>query len=176
MGHTITAAFSDESRMELKFLMKKSGGENAVKIPFGRDCDREQANKVMDYHVTLFQWSKGKDDTILERLKDYSFPGECQVTAEKAIMVHGHDDSVLLCLKIKPADGFKKLTSELEKMLGHRTSEHLHVTLAVSQDHSEIHRLYKKVKSEWLFPMKLTVDKLELYRVWDPVEKTAVFR
>ncbi|SDA20267.1 hypothetical protein SAMN02910447_01730 [Ruminococcus sp. YE71] len=176
MGHVIAAGFSQESLTELKFLMKKATSDSANKIPYGRGCDREQADSVFGYHISLFNWAKEKDGTMLGRLCGYQFRSACTVFAEKPILLHGHEDSVMLCLKIRPADGFYSLTDGLKDTLGHKVGEHPHITLAVSKDHGRIHRMYKKLKKSEFFPLELTVDHLELYKVWNPVELVREYR
>ena len=176
MGHMIAAAFSDESRIELKYLMKKAAAENAIKLPFRHGLDREQANSVIGYHITLFNWSSEKDAEMFSRLEGFSFTGEFKVTAEKLYLTHGHDDSLLLCLKIKTDSRFSELTEKLGERLKHKVGEHPHITLAVSKDHDEIHKFYKRIKAQGVFPIELTADHREVYKIGAVTEKVSEIR
>ena len=72
MGHTVVAGFDKKSSEMINELMRPF---NANKIPFGRNCDREAANREMDYHMTVFHWAKSIDSYYLEKIKGFSSEG-----------------------------------------------------------------------------------------------------
>lgn len=171
MGHTIVAGFQQEST---QMLYRLTQGHNANKIPFGRNCDREAANRVLDYHMTLFHWGKAEDSLYLPRLEHFSStPFELLVTGAK--IRPARENSRLLYLQVQPTPSYRNLAGLLEAQLQAPTSGFLHITLAISKDLGEIRALYEDVCRRAAFPLTLTADRLDLYHIWTPTVKVRSF-
>ena len=69
MGHTLVTRFDNSDYDRIRELMKRIGGEDSNKIPFGRDCDRTTANQKLPYHITVAHWAKREDETCIKQLE-----------------------------------------------------------------------------------------------------------
>ena len=167
MGHTLVARFGPESRRFLHSLMEPFG---ANKIPFGRSCDREAANREMDYHLTLLHWAKTQDEYYLDRIKDFS-PIPCQIRVTGAQILPVEEGSLLLYFSAEPASGFRELVASLEQKAQVPCSGFLHITLAVSQDSREIEAIHRHIRQTVPFPFMLDIEGLDLYHIWRPTKK-----
>ena len=83
MGHTFVTRFDQAGYERIYSLMR---GKNANKIPYGRNCDRELANGILDYHITMVHWGKAQDKDYLNKLWDFQFV-PCQVTVTGVSMI-----------------------------------------------------------------------------------------
>lgn len=176
MGHTLVAAFSEESDRKIRELLRLSGAEKPNKVPFGRNCDRNAANKVLGYHATIFHWPKPDDEKYLSRLKDFRFRGACTVIADRVMMEPAEENSLFLYLPLRAGEGFSAMESDVHSALGSSRSRVLHVTLAISQDHAQIEALYHRIQEQQRFPITLTVTRLELYKIWTPTKLIRVYQ
>ena len=138
------------------------------KIPFGRKCDREEANQILPYHMTLFHWGKEKDGIYLPRVKGIKF-SPCRLMVTGCEVMAAKEGSSLLCLKVQPGEGYSPMCAEVEEALHAKTSSFLHITLAVSKNREEILKIRNKTREFFRFPFRLTVSSLELYHIWKPV-------
>ena len=59
MGYTLVTSFDKLSYEKLNYLLEH---QNANKIPFDKKCNREEANKILKYHMTLVHWGKQNDE------------------------------------------------------------------------------------------------------------------
>ena len=176
MGHTLVAGFSEHSREKLRRLLRKAGLEDAVKIPYKRDCDRREANRVLSHHITLVHWAKEEDPVYLKRLENFRFPGRCLVRVREPAVCHAENGSLMLYLKVEPTEEFQVLLDSVSAALGTPTTRFLHITLAISRDHDKIREAYRALQAGSDFPLLLKVSCLELYHIWSPVKLVREFR
>ena len=167
MGHTVVLGFDKESDLLLRKLLEPFG---ANKIPFGRRCNREEANKVMDYHMTLYHWPKTMDTYCLSRLNGFqSTP--CKIQVNGMGMMQAEENSWLLYFEVSPTDTFTQLKMRFEKHTGFCVSGFYHITLAVGKDYDEIAEINDYICKNQVFPFELTADRLDLYKIWSPTKK-----
>lgn len=164
MGHTLVLRFDPSGYRKIQDL---TGSMHVNKIPFGRDCDREAANRAMKSHLTVFHWGKEKDGLYLPKLEGYRFR-PCRIRITGCRRMSAEENSCLLYLQAEPSEGYREMASELERTLRCRTSGFMHVTLAVSKDEKEIRRLEEAVLSRAVFPFELKAEGLDLYHIWKP--------
>ena len=164
MGHTLVLRFNQAGYQKLQ---KLTGSAPVNKIPFGRDCDREAANKILKYHMTVFHWARNEDEVYLPRLEHYQFH-PCRIRITGCSMAAAEENSRLLYLQAEPAEGYAEMVSDLEKTLHCRTSGFLHITLAVSRNEKEILDLKSFVRSKAVFPFELEAEGMDLYHIWKP--------
>lgn len=167
MGHTLVTRFTPESLEFLHRLMKPFG---ANKIPFGRDCDREEANSVMDYHLTLLHWAKGRDAYFLDCIRGFQ-PAPCQLRVTGMQVMYAEEGSWLLYFAVEPGPGFRELTAALTEKTQASCSGFLHITLAVSKDYAAIESVRGHIQGNVEFPFCLDVEGLDLYHIWRPTKK-----
>ena len=171
MGHTVVLGFDKASIERIHTL---TAPFDANKIPFGRDCDREAANKELDYHMTLYHWPKTMDEYCLSRVKEFrSIP--CQVRVNGTCVMPAEEGSWLLYFDIAPTESFLKLKSLFESDTGFFVSGFYHVTVAVSKDYDEIHRLDDHICKNQSFPFLLNGERVDLYHIWKPTRKIMSF-
>ena len=167
MGHTVVLGFDNESNELLHKLLAPFG---ANKIPFGRRCNREEANKVMDYHMTLYHWPKTMDTYCLSRLNGFqSIP--CQVQVNGIGIMQAEENSWLLYFEVSPTETFTQLKLLFEKHTGFCISGFFHITLAVGKDYNEIAEIKDYICKNQVFPFALTADRMDLYKIWSPTIK-----
>ena len=164
MGHTLVTRFDEAGYERFRWIV---GAFPANKIPYGRDCDREAANRILKHHVTVFHWGKARDGYYLKRLEDFRFQ-PCRLAVTGAAVMPGEENSLLLYLKVKPAEGFPEMVTGLEKVRQAPTTDFLHITLAVSKDHGEILALNRRMQETVKFPFLINVTGLDLYHIWKP--------
>lgn len=166
MGHTLVTRFSPESHLWIHQLMQPF---QANKIPFGRKCDREIANAVLDYHITLFHWSKISDAYYLERIKNLkSSPFQVLVTGIH--IMRAEEGSSLLFFSVEPKENFANAQKNLIETFDF-ISGFLHITLAVSLNHNEIDQIKQQIESQISFPVLMDVEGFDLYEIWTPTRK-----
>ena len=167
MGHTVVLGFDNESNALLHELLDPFG---ANKIPFGRKCNRTEANKAMDYHMTLYHWPKTMDTDCLSRLNGFQ-SAPCQVQVNGMRIMQAEENSWLLYFEVNPTDTFKQLKLRFEEHTGFRVSEFYHITLAVGKTYSEIAEIRDYIYQNQVFPFLLCADRLDLYKIWSPTQK-----
>lgn len=171
MGHTVVAGFDKKSSDMINELMRPF---NANKIPFGRNCDREAANREMDYHMTVFHWAKSMDSYYLEKIKGFSSEG-FDIRISDVYFFPAEEGSFLLCFEACSTDSYCELACRLEEKLDCNISGNLHVTLAVSKSLYDIERIYSHIRNNVTFPFDLHADRLDMYHIWRPTEKVCSF-
>lgn len=167
MGHTLVTRFDAEGRRLLQDLIRPFG---ANKIPFGRDCSREDANAVLDYHLTMLHWAKQQDGYYLSRIQDLK-PVPCQIRVTGTQIMYGAECSQLLYFTVEPAGRFPEMAAALEEKTGTPCSRFLHITLAVSKDPGEIEAIRAHIQKDVTFPFTLNIEGLDLYHIWKPTKK-----
>lgn len=166
MGHTLVTRFEPRDCQALRAIMD---GLNANKIPFGRDCDREAANSVLEYHMTMLHWAKNRDAYYLDCLKDFK-PAPSQIRVTDARIMYAEEGSQLLYFTVEPGPGFGQLVRDLEDRTRSCCSRFLHITLAVSKDPGEIQAIRDHIQNAVSFPFTLNVEGLDLYHIWKPTK------
>ncbi len=167
MGHTVVLGFDTESQGLLHNLLEPF---DVNKIPFGRKCNRKDANEAMDYHMTLYHWPKTMDSDCLSRLHGFKSK-PCQVQVNGIRIMQAEEDSWLLYFEVSPTESFVKLKLLFENHTGFRISEFLHITLAVGKDYKEIRKIKDHICETRVFPFELTADRIDLYKIWMPTVK-----
>lgn len=167
MGHTLVTRFDPEGRKLLQDLMQPCF---ANKIPFGRDCSREEANAVLDYHLTMLHWAKSQDGYYLNRIQDLK-PVPCQIRVTGTQIMYAEECSLLLYFAVEPTGRFLEMAAALEEKTGTPCSRFLHITLAVSKDPGEIEAVRAHIEQAVTFPFTLNIEGLDLYHIWKPTKK-----
>ena len=167
MGHTAVLGFDQESNVLLHNLLEPFG---ANKIPFGRRCNREDANKAMEYHLTLYHWPKAMDSYCLSRINGFrSIP--CHVQVNQIQIMQAEENSWLLYFEVSPTESFLQLKLLFETHTGFSVSDFYHITLAVGKDYNEITEIKDYICKHQIFPFELTADRIDLYKIWSPTIK-----
>lgn len=173
MGHTLVTKIEDADLYRISRLFEENNRKNN-KIPYGRDCDREAANQILPYHITVFHWAKTEDEKYLNLLKNFeSCP--CQVEVTGCSVMYAEENSRLLYFSVEPAAGYRDMVGQLERQLYCRTSSFLHMTFAVSKDAEYIDSLEQMVNRKVTFPFPLHIVGLDLYHIWKPVKYIGTF-
>lgn len=172
MGYAIVTAFED---ILYKKVRNAIGNSYANKIPFGRDCDRDKANQVLDYHVTLVNWKESQNAIYLPRTDVLHFQ-PCELIITGSRIKTTKDGGYLLRFDIVPGNGFSKMKSYLEKCMELPISQSLHITLAVDDDSESLRALQKKIDSRFEYPCRIKVTGWDMYHLWRPVKLTRRIR
>lgn len=176
MGHTLVAVLSQEDETRLTALLARCGMQDANKIPFGRGCDRAKADAVLPHHITLVSWSKKEDAVMLDRLRSYHFPGNCEILAGEPVLSPSKEGSTVLMLPVTGGQGWAQLQQSVKKQTGTPCQASPHITLAASKDKALLRAYQDRLLQSCLFPLHLTVTGAQLYHIWTPVVLTAAFR
>ena len=174
MGYTLITRFSAESLSYINEIISNTGIPSN-KIPFGRDCDRVKADKLLPYHVTVLSWKRQYDDVYLPLIRGYQCPGPSLLSITGTTTLLGQEGSLVLCFKINPGGTYLKYTHELGQRLHIKTSRFPHITLAVSKNHDEIKRIKQMIDASLKYPFSVTVEGFDLYHVWKPVKKVGEY-
>ena len=175
MGHTLIARFEQTAFQPVETLIMQESPFGINKIPFGRNCDREKANRVLPFHMTVFHWKKEDDGKYLERLNAYRFR-PFHITVTGAHIMHAGEQSALVYFSVMPGEGYLPFQAELEAKLNERLPLNgLHITAAVTKNRQEAEALLKILRDKLVFPFSLPVSRLELYHIWRPVELKRTF-
>ncbi|MBQ4549988.1 MAG: hypothetical protein IJO05_01595 [Oscillospiraceae bacterium] len=167
MGHTVVLGFDIESNLLLRKLFAPF---EVNKIPYGRKCDRAAANKVMEYHMTLYHWPKTMDTDCLSRLNGFqSTP--CKIQVNGIRIMQAEENSWLLYFEVSPTDTFTQLKLRFEEYTGFCVSGFYHITLAVGKEYNEIAELRDYICKNQAFPFELSADRIDLYKIWSPTQK-----
>lgn len=175
MKHTLVAVFSDEEERKIRAMLEAAGAGDALKIPFGRGCDRKKADAALRYHITVAYSSEETDSVFMKKVQDLRFPGPCRVSVTGAGIRPGTENSLVLILEVSLSDEYRDMCGRVRKVLGKETARHPHITLAVSRDHDKIRRIRESLEREICFPFTLTVTELFLYSIWNPVSLVRIF-
>ncbi len=73
MRHTLVARFEPKDFDSVDRCLMGWKGKTINKIPFGRNCDREEANRILPFHMTLLHWGRSSDSYMLQRMNALSF-------------------------------------------------------------------------------------------------------
>lgn len=73
MGHTLVARFEPKDFDSVNRCLMGWQGKTINKIPFGRNCDREEANRILPFHMTLLHWARSADSYMLQKMNALSF-------------------------------------------------------------------------------------------------------
>ncbi len=176
MGHTLVTAFSKDGYQKIEAMFEKAGAKSLCKIPYGRDCQREEAERILKHHITMFHWAKKDDEKYLSLLNAYRFERPCTAMVSAVSLKRAEKNSLMLYLNVKPSEGFEEMRKSLEQTLGAKTSPFLHITLAISKDHEEIQRLYERISAMEIFPFTLEITGMDLYHIWKPVKLIRQYR
>lgn len=170
MGHTLVAVLPCEEEQKLKNLLC-----GCNKIPYGRNCDREEANEILPYHITLFHWGKAEDKLYLDRLRLRQQPAFSNVSESCGVIVTGssvmiaEEGSYLLYFAVSPQPGFREIIDHIGHVLRMDPPGFLHMTLAVSKDADFIYEKKKKLDEVFSYPFYYKIDRCRLYHIWKPV-------
>ena len=175
MKHTLAAVFSEDDEKKIIAMLHKAGAGDALKIPFGRGCDRKTADAAMRYHITVAHSSRETDAVFMERIGNFRFPGPCRVSVTGTGLMPGREESLVLCMEVTLSEEYRDMCAEVGKVLRKETAGHPHITLAVSKDQDRIRRIRESLDRDFRFPFDLTVTGLNLYRIWDPVSLVRIF-
>ena len=165
MGYTVVAGFDRESKVAIK---KAVGTSLANKIPYGRNCDREAANRILDYHITLIHWGKEYDRVYLpclDRIK--MIP--CKVKITGTFIMMSKEGSYLLYFKVEADERFHVLSDAIYSTTGISVSSFLHMTLHVDKDYSKVQKLKEQIDNRTHFPIRISINSLDVYHIWNPV-------
>lgn len=142
------------------------------KKPFGRNCDREAADRILPYHFTVFHWAKSDDEKYLGRIKGLNNPGPCSLKITGTyIMYPAEEGSGLLFFTVEPDERYDYCASAIEKAIKRPTSSFYHITIAVSKDYDEIAVLKRMIDRTVRYPFSVRVDGFDLYHIWKPVKR-----
>jgi hypothetical protein len=171
MGYTIVAGFQ---KTDMEWLHALMDPFDTNKIPFGRDCDRDLANRELDYHMTMFHWGREKDGIYLPKLDNFSSV-PCEIVVTGVHEMHGREGSRLLYLSVSPTESYEKLSRLLSGQMGAPTSGFLHITLAVSKNPDKIRMIRHQIRDTVTFPISMKIERLDLYHIWCPTRKERSF-
>ena len=175
MGHTLIARFNRESEQKLLKILSKASASGMNKIPYGRTKDRESANRVIPYHCTIFHWGKEEDGHYLPALEDFRFEG-CQVSAQSIEICPGRENSWTLLMVLRGEAGFAKMTRELERRFKVSLDSLWHTTIAVDMRKDILLDMRQRLMEKTDFPVRLDVEALELYHIWEPVKRVGIWK
>lgn len=175
MGHTLVTRINQEDLSYINAVIS-SAGIRTNKIPFGRNCDREAADRILPYHFTVFHWAKSDDEKYLRRLKSIKNPGPCSLKITgTSIMCPVEEGSTLLYFTFEPDQRYRQCADAIQKAMQGPTSTFYHITLAVSKDYDEIEILKQMIDHKVAFPFSMCVEGFDLYHIWNPVRKVGEY-
>ena len=157
MGHTLVARFEPNDFDSINGCLIEWKGKTMNKIPFGRNCDREEANRILPFHMTLLHWARSADSYMLQRMNALSF-APVTVTVTGPDIMSAEENSFILYFQVIPEKDFNKWRSEQEKAVDAAFSRFLHM-----------------LEQNLTFPIKLRICSLKLYHIWKPVELIRTF-
>ena len=171
MGHTLVARFDDS---KISAILPKGETLRLNKIPFGRNCDREKANAVLPYHMTIMHWAKEQDFIFLPRTTHIQ-PQSASIQVDDVHICAAECGSLMLYLQVSPSDGYHKLFDHLNSTIGLSGSDFPHITLVVDQDYQLVQTTYNHLRNTIQLPFSLDIKALELYHIWNPTVLVNVF-
>ena len=174
MGHTLVARFEPNDFDSINGCLIEWKGKTMNKIPFGRNCDREEANRILPFHMTLLHWARSADSYMLQKMSELSFSPVTVIVTGLDVM-YAEENSFILYFQVTPEKDFYKWECEQEKAINATFSGFLHITIAVSKDLEEINQLKQFLKQNLTFPIELRIGSLELYHIWRPVKLIQTF-
>lgn len=174
MGHTLVACFDEQDLIPMMCSLSKMGLDGINKIPFGRKCNREEANRILPYHTTLFHWNRLEDSVYLEKTKKIVF-SPCKVLITGVHILPAEEDSSLLYCSVFPDKGFNEIYNQLEQIFG-GCSSFFHITIAVSKDKDRIKQMKHMLDCDLVFPFTAHIRSLELFHIWEPCKRVRVWR
>lgn len=176
MGHTLVTRFDFIGYKKICSLVEDAEGKHQklLKIPYGRNCNRVEADKNLPYHMTVFHWGKEQDSIYLVRMHEFQF-SPCSLTVTGVSCMYAEEGSLLLYLDVITDREYGQMRTHLEKILQNHTTVFPHITLAVSKDHEAILKLKSCVEKKDVFPIQLNIIALDIYHIWNPVKRVATF-
>jgi len=165
MGYTLVTSFDKLSYEKLNYLLEH---QNANKIPFDKKCNREEANKILKYHMTLVHWGKQNDEKKLPQINKIIFT-PFKIIVNRTLIVPGAYGSFMLRFSVSPGKGFPAMKNHIQNIMNLNLSSPLHITLAVSDDSLYLTKLKKIIDQEYTYPFEIPVTGLDLYHIWKPV-------
>ena len=113
---------------------------------------------------------------LLDCLRGYHFPGNCEILAGEPVLSPGKEGSAVLMLPVTGGRGWAQLQQSVKKQMGTPCQASPHITLAASKDKALLRAYKDRLLQSGLFPLHLTVTGAQLYHIWTPVALTASFR
>ena len=147
MAHTLVTRFDEADYEHLTLLLDKVGALKLNKIPYGRDCDRSEADRILPYHITIAHWGKADDDICIERLQQIVFR-ECKVMVTGVSTMFAEEGSSLLYFQIQPGERFLDMTDNVRQFLQSYMSGFWHMTVGVSQDYMLIDSVLRSIEKK----------------------------
>lgn len=166
MGYAIVTALDNAFYKKMGDLLQNY---NVNKIPFGRGCNREEANRILNYHVTLMKWKEKDNPIFLPRIDAIQFrPCDIIITGSRIKALE--DGGYILRFDVKETAGFSKMNSSLKKCMRLELARSLHITLVVDEEIEPLKNLKKEIDKNFEYPFRVGVVGLDLYHLWKPVK------
>lgn len=175
MGHTLITRLTDADEKRIRMYMQLAGAAGELKIPFGRGCDRAEADRLIPYHITVMHWGNSEDAIMLERLRHFRYSRSRFVITAPQIRP-GREGSTHLSFKAEPDKGARIMVRELERVMESPVSEDLHMTLAACKDRKRMEHYLEKMQRYVSFPFTIDTEGLDLFHLWHPVSYVKTFR
>ncbi len=175
MGHTLITRLTDADEKKIRMYMHLAGAAGELKIPFGRGCDRAEADRLIPYHITIMHWGNSEDAVMLERLRNFHFSCSQFIITSPQIRP-GREGSTHLAFRAEPGRGARAMIRELERVMESPVSSDLHMTLAAGKDRKTMEQYLAKIQRCVSFPFTIDTDGLDLFHLWHPVAYVKTFR
>ena len=175
MGHTLITRLTDADEKKIRMYMHLAGAAGELKIPFGRGCDRAEADRLIPYHITIMHWGNSEDAVMLERLRNFHFSCSQFIITSPQIRP-GRVGSTHLAFWAAPGRGARAMIHELERVMESPVSSDLHMTLAAGKDRKTMEQYLAKIHRCVSFPFTIDTDGLDLFHLWHPVAYVKTFR
>ena len=169
MGHTLVFTFDEKSLCRLNDLLSLADLP-LNKIPFGRDCDREVANKILPYHITAAHWAKNKDSFLLDKAKNFMLDKPFSVTVTGIKCMSAEENSTLLYFSLLRNAELNTAMHKVNNTFGECAASYPHITITAEKDLKKADAIYEKLKCID-YPFELTVSQIELYHIWRPIKR-----
>lgn len=175
MGHTLITRLTDADEKKIRMYMRLAGAAGELKIPFGRGCDRAEADRLIPYHITIMHWGDSEDAAMLGRLRHFRFSRARFVITAPQIRP-GREGSTHLSFRAEPERDARTMIRELERVMERPVSADLHMTLAAGKDRKVMEQYFIKMQRCAAFPFTIDTDGLDLFHLWHPVAYVKTFR
>lgn len=166
---TIISLFSDLDESKIKNLLKNVNIP-LCKVPFKKDIENRFLADTMPFHMTLSADNITNEQIVTEKLNELEF-SETSITIDKLDILPGKENSYVLVFNVLPNKELTAFQEKIYKVLPtpkYNPKEiKFHITIHISKNYDEI--IYLKNNIEINFkPLKLTIDKIGLYKIWPP--------
>lgn len=166
---TIITLFSDLDESKIKNLLKDVKIP-LCKVPFKKDIENRHVADTMPFHITLSAGNITNEQMEIEKLNELTF-SETSITIDKLDILPGKENSYVLVFNIVPNKELTSLQKKIYKVLStpkYNPKEiKFHITIHISKNYDEIIYLKNNIESNFK-PLKLTINKIELYKIWPP--------